>query len=78
MESLRRRIAGRTTIVVSHNLFTARDATCIVVLDHGRIVKRGTHEELFRRGGTHPDPPAERSDRPRSRRYPRPWGKVLS
>ncbi|MBA2950559.1 ABC transporter ATP-binding protein [Streptomyces himalayensis] len=53
MEPLRRLMAGRTTIVISHNLLTVRDATTIVVLDHGRVVERGTHEELVLRGGTY-------------------------
>jgi ATP-binding cassette subfamily B protein len=47
VEPLRRLIGGRTTIVVSHNLLTVRDATSIAVLDQGRIVERGTHPELL-------------------------------
>jgi ABC-type multidrug transport system fused ATPase/permease subunit len=38
---------GRATILVSHNLLHVADATSIVVLDRGRIVERGTHEELL-------------------------------
>ncbi|MET8330330.1 ABC transporter ATP-binding protein [Streptomyces sp. NPDC005181] len=53
MEPLRRLMAGRTTIVISHNLLTVRDATSTVVLDHGRVVERGTHEDLLLRGGTY-------------------------
>ncbi|SDZ39196.1 ATP-binding cassette, subfamily B [Saccharopolyspora shandongensis] len=48
---LRRLMEGRTTIVVSHNLITVRDADQILLLDHGRIAEAGTHPELMGRGG---------------------------
>ncbi|MEV4113726.1 ABC transporter ATP-binding protein [Nonomuraea sp. NPDC049695] len=42
---------GRTTIMIAHRLSTVRDADQIVVLDDGKIVERGTHDELIARGG---------------------------
>jgi ATP-binding cassette, subfamily B, bacterial len=53
LEPLRRLISGRTTIVISHNLMTAREADQIVVLEAGRVTERGSHLELVARGGTY-------------------------
>ena len=44
-------MAGRTTFVIAHRLSTIEGADLIVVMEHGRIVEQGTHDELLSRGG---------------------------
>lgn len=48
-------LAGRTALVIAHRLSTVRDADRIVVIDRGRVVESGRHEELLARGGLYAD-----------------------
>ncbi len=50
-QALANALLGRTSLVIAHRLATVRDADMILVVDHGRVVERGTHESLLGAGG---------------------------
>ncbi|NVM16500.1 MAG: ABC transporter ATP-binding protein [Candidatus Lokiarchaeota archaeon] len=52
-DALEKTIEGRSSIIIAHRLWTVRKVDRIIVLDHGKIVEEGNHEELMKRGGTY-------------------------
>ena len=52
-DALEKTIKGRSSIIIAHRLWTVRRVDRIIVLDHGKIVEEGNHEELMKRGGTY-------------------------
>jgi ATP-binding cassette subfamily B protein len=50
-KALKTALAGRTSLVIAHRLSTIREADQILVVDDGRVVERGTHDELLAAGG---------------------------
>jgi ATP-binding cassette subfamily B multidrug efflux pump len=51
--ALKKLLAGRTSFVVAHRLSTIREADLVLVLDHGKLIEQGTHEELLQLNGTY-------------------------
>ena len=64
-DALDRLMQGRTTLVIAHRLATVQKASRIVVIDQGRVVSTGTHDELVREGGLYARLAALQFDRPR-------------
>lgn len=54
-QALDKALEGRTSLVIAHRLSTVRNADQILVVDDGRVVQRGTHDELLAAGGLYAD-----------------------
>jgi ATP-binding cassette subfamily B multidrug efflux pump len=54
-KAMKKLMHGRTSFVIAHRLSTIRDADIILVMNHGRIVEKGTHAELIAAGGFYCD-----------------------
>jgi ATP-binding cassette, subfamily B, bacterial len=52
-KALKTALSGRTSLVIAHRLSTIREADAILVIEDGRVVERGRHDELLRRGGAY-------------------------
>ncbi len=52
-QALRRLMKGRTTFIIAHRIQSVMDADLILVLEHGRVIQRGTHDELVQQEGTY-------------------------
>ena len=52
-EGMDRLMEGRTVFVIAHRLSTVRNSNCIMVLDHGSIIERGTHDSLLAEKGVY-------------------------
>jgi len=55
MENMKKMASGRTTLIIAHRLANVKHCDRIVVMDHGKIVELGNHEELLRQGGVYSD-----------------------